>query len=579
MDSALSLATWIADASVPGARSERRAALHSGWELAKVAAAEGAIEGGPQGYKRFARFLAQLAEDGWLKFDYLPWPGDPGPPQATAFDEGNLQRSNNVRLTPEGWRAISAVRARPIVPGHQHEEQRHFFISHASEDKADVARPLADELRRRNWRVWFDEFELTAGDSLRRSIDRGLSLSRFGVVILSPSFFAKEWPQRELDGLTAKETESGEKVVLPIWHDVDVETVTRYSPILADKLGLPSEMGPDGLADELERVLLVGGEPIGGTSAESISLYADHRPSTTLTTDGSVLGALLDQNPVRLREVLRRARGEFTAPIDTAIGGRSGDQLTAKTLAELDAVLRPRITNYAVQLLPLIDHAPDELGEQLDHLADWASREPESGYAGWLEIPRWSCWCLGQCLGTYAVRARAFAAVGALLRAQMTSHYGGMDQLIDGVPGAFGYDLAKHTVASPDGRQWVAPEWEYVREVLEEITRLAQSAAELLTKDGDPKRAMGDWSLIHCLGLGLRQVRSAAYFSVSTGGARELALRLHGDTALRGRLASTAYDIDLDQLNQRAEEAFTAVHDLGAFQSTDAIPIFLTGSI
>ncbi len=84
------------------------------------------------------------------------------------------------------------------------------------------------------------------------------------MVILSPSFFAKEWPQRELDGLTAKETQSGEKVILPIWHEVDTETVTQHSPALADKLRLPSEMGAEGLADELERGLLAGGEAIGG---------------------------------------------------------------------------------------------------------------------------------------------------------------------------------------------------------------------------------------------------------------------------------------------------------------------------
>jgi hypothetical protein len=39
--------------------------------------------------------------------------------------------------------------------------------------------------------------------------------SRFGVVILSPAFFAKEWPNKELDGLVAREDSRG-KVILPI---------------------------------------------------------------------------------------------------------------------------------------------------------------------------------------------------------------------------------------------------------------------------------------------------------------------------------------------------------------------------
>ena len=80
-----------------------------------------------------------------------------------------------------------------------------IFISHASEDKEDVARPLAAHLQQLELSVWIDEFELTLGDSLRRSIGKGLSLSKFGVVILSPAFFSKEWPNKELDSLVARE--------------------------------------------------------------------------------------------------------------------------------------------------------------------------------------------------------------------------------------------------------------------------------------------------------------------------------------------------------------------------------------
>ncbi len=70
-------------------------------------------------------------------------------------------------------------------------QQRDVFICHASEDKDAIARPLAEALVERGHAVWFDEFELEIGDGLRREIDRGLAISRFGVVILSPSFFEK----------------------------------------------------------------------------------------------------------------------------------------------------------------------------------------------------------------------------------------------------------------------------------------------------------------------------------------------------------------------------------------------------
>ena len=63
------------------------------------------------------------------------------------------------------------------------------FISHATEDKEEVARPLAVALDAEGLRVWYDEFELKIGDSLHRKIDNGIARSRFGVVIISPSFF------------------------------------------------------------------------------------------------------------------------------------------------------------------------------------------------------------------------------------------------------------------------------------------------------------------------------------------------------------------------------------------------------
>ncbi len=135
-------------------------------------------------------------------------------------------------------------------PG-ENNESYDFFISHAHEDKDDLVRPLAEALQERGLVVWYDEFELKVGDSLRRSIDRGLAKSRFGIVVLSPSFFAKNWTQYELDGLVAKEMLGG-KVILPIWHKVSKNEVLGYSPSLADKVALStSQYTVEELADRL----------------------------------------------------------------------------------------------------------------------------------------------------------------------------------------------------------------------------------------------------------------------------------------------------------------------------------------
>src|SRR5260370_31880710 len=108
-----------------------------------------------------------------------------------------------------------------------------LFVSHASEDKNDVARPLVELLLAEKLKGWFDEMTLTIGDSMRRKIDEGLANSRYGLVILSPKFFAKEWPQKELDGLVARD-DGKAKLILPVWHNLTKAEVLRWSPLLAD---------------------------------------------------------------------------------------------------------------------------------------------------------------------------------------------------------------------------------------------------------------------------------------------------------------------------------------------------------
>lgn len=116
-----------------------------------------------------------------------------------------------------------------------------IFISHASQDKESFVEPLARLLSEMGFKVWYDDFVLKVGDSLRRSIDRGIANSEYGLVVLSPHFFAKGWTEHELDGLTAREVAGRRKLILPVWHNVGYEDVLEYSPSLADKLALDTD--------------------------------------------------------------------------------------------------------------------------------------------------------------------------------------------------------------------------------------------------------------------------------------------------------------------------------------------------
>jgi len=123
------------------------------------------------------------------------------------------------------------------------------FISHASEDKELFVRPLAKALADRKIKVWYDEFELKLGDSLRTNIDIGLARSRFGIIILSPSFFKKKWTNSELNAFFSKE--GSRKVILPIWHNISSTDLLDFSPILSDLYALSSDSGIEHIVNSI----------------------------------------------------------------------------------------------------------------------------------------------------------------------------------------------------------------------------------------------------------------------------------------------------------------------------------------
>lgn len=107
-------------------------------------------------------------------------------------DMQGLQGGTNasVRVLPG---ALPEIQERPLseVPGLVREniptpeesggETHDVFISHASEDKDEFVRPLANALIQQGLNVWFDEMTLRIGDSLRQKIDKGLANSRVGL--------------------------------------------------------------------------------------------------------------------------------------------------------------------------------------------------------------------------------------------------------------------------------------------------------------------------------------------------------------------------------------------------------------
>jgi len=187
------------------------------------------------------RFIGGLAKQSPIRLQ-IPTPGH----WHVAVDMQGLRGSTraSVRVLPGALPAIkeaplSSVRGlvhtNPVPVPESGGESFDVFISHASEDKESVVRDLAKALSSHGLRVWYDEFTLRIGDSLRQNIDRGLASSRVGLVVLSPAFIKKGWANYELDGIVARSV-SGEQTLLPIWHNITKQEVVDYSPSLADKV-------------------------------------------------------------------------------------------------------------------------------------------------------------------------------------------------------------------------------------------------------------------------------------------------------------------------------------------------------
>lgn len=147
-----------------------------------------------------------------------------------------------------------------------------LFVSHASEDKKAFVRPLAHALKSQGLQVWYDEFSLRAGDSLRRSIDKGLAECDAGVLVLSPAFFRKEWPQRELDALFGLEI-AGRATLIPVWYQIGATDVAQVSPLLADRIALNANDGVTNIASEIAKRFLIEGSVASSRLANIIERF------------------------------------------------------------------------------------------------------------------------------------------------------------------------------------------------------------------------------------------------------------------------------------------------------------------
>ncbi len=148
---------------------------------------------------------------------------------------------------------------------------RDIFICHAGEDKDEIVRPIVEALSQSGISCWYDEAEIRWGDSIVQKVNEGLASSRYVVVVFSPAFVQKNWPQRELNAVLNQEASTGEVKVLPllVGSEEEKREILRRFPLLNDKRYLPWDGDLRGIVKALLSRLRPDGTYASGHSSTS----------------------------------------------------------------------------------------------------------------------------------------------------------------------------------------------------------------------------------------------------------------------------------------------------------------------
>ena len=99
--------------------------------------------------------------------------------------------------------------------------------------------------------VWYDEYSLNVGDSLRESIEKGIKEAKKCIIILTPNFLSNSgWTKTEFNSVFTKDMLFKNRSILPVWHNVSKEEIYEYSPMLLDTFAL---IWPDSTDPEFEK--------------------------------------------------------------------------------------------------------------------------------------------------------------------------------------------------------------------------------------------------------------------------------------------------------------------------------------
>lgn len=115
------------------------------------------------------------------------------------------------------------------------------FISHANQDKEDLIEELYHSLDMLGIKIFYDKESLEWGDNWKERILNGVKKAEFAIIVISENFFDREWTEKELSEFLNRQNRNGQKLILPIVHNISMKQLQDKYPNVADIQALDSK--------------------------------------------------------------------------------------------------------------------------------------------------------------------------------------------------------------------------------------------------------------------------------------------------------------------------------------------------
>lgn len=108
------------------------------------------------------------------------------------------------------------------------------FISHANSDKEEYVNDLKSSIDRLGVNVFYDKDTLQWGDNWKQKLLEGIETAEFAIIVISKSFFGREWTEKELNDFLERQNSNGQKIILPILHNISFDELKKHYPSIAE---------------------------------------------------------------------------------------------------------------------------------------------------------------------------------------------------------------------------------------------------------------------------------------------------------------------------------------------------------